>query len=50
MGKARGWKREGGGTSLIRKKSPPSGFHMALGIVLLQGPRGARFLMGEVPV
>ena len=27
-----------------------SGLHRALGIVLLQGPRGALFLMSEVPL
>ena len=30
-------------TSLIRNSPPPSGHHRALGIVLLQGPRGAQF-------
>ena len=34
------------GTSLIRNNHPPSGFHRALGMVLLRGPRGVLFLMG----
>ena len=37
-------------TSPIRNSSPPSDHHRALGIVLLQGPRGALFLMSEVPL
>ena len=38
------------GTSLIRKRTPPQGRHMSLGIVLVKGPRGWRFLMSEVPL
>ena len=38
------------GTSLVRNRTPPKGPHRALGIVLLQGPRGRRFLMSEVPL
>ena len=38
------------GTSPIRNSPPPPGFHRALGIFLLQGPRGALFLMGEAPL
>ena len=37
-------------TSLIRNSPPPQDHYRALGIVLLQGPRGARFLMSEVPL
>jgi hypothetical protein len=37
-------------TSLIRNSPTPWGFHRALGIVLLKGPRGALFLMGEAPL
>ena len=33
-----------------KKPPPPQDFHRALGIVLLQGPKGARFLMSEVPL
>ena len=29
---------------------PPEDCRRALGVVLLQGPRGALFLMGEVPL
>jgi len=36
------------GTSLIRNSPPPQDHHRALGIFLLQGPRGALFLMNEV--
>jgi len=36
------------GTSLIINSPPPQGHHRALGIILLQGPRGSRFLMSEV--
>ena len=32
------------------KTPPPQEFHRALGIVLLQGPKGARFLMSKVPL
>ena len=39
-----------GGTLLIRKCPPPQDHHRALGISLLQGPRGMRFLMREVPL
>ena len=38
------------GTSLIRNRPPPYDHHRALGMVLLQGPRGALFLMSEVPL
>jgi hypothetical protein len=38
------------GTSLIRNTPPTWGHRRALGIVLLQGPRGALFLMSEVPL
>jgi len=38
------------GTSLIRNSPHPQGHHRALGIVLLYGPRGALFLMSEVPL
>ena len=37
------------GTSLIRNPPPPWDHRRVLGIVLLLGPRGARFLMSEVP-
>ena len=34
-----------------KKQSPPlQDYHRALGIVLLQGPRGALFRMSEVPL
>ena len=38
------------GTSLIRNLHPPQDHHRGLGIFLLQGPTGRRFLMSEVPV
>jgi len=38
------------GTSLIRNRLPSQDHHRALGIVLLQGARGALLLMGEVPL
>ena len=38
------------GTSLMRKRPPPKGHLRALGIAILQGPTGRRFLMGEVPL
>ena len=38
------------GTSLIRNRTPPEGPNRALGIVLVLGPRGRRFLMGELPL
>ena len=38
------------GTSLMRNSRPPQGHHRALGIVLMQGLRGAPFLVGEVPL
>ena len=38
------------GAALIRNSPPPLVFHRALGIVLLKGPTGALFLMGEVPL
>ena len=47
-----GKKRSGGayrGTSLIRNSNPLWDHHRALGVGLLQGPRGGRFLMSEVP-
>jgi len=37
-------------SSLIRNTPPPEGHHAALDIVLLLGPRGALFLMSEVPL
>ena len=37
-------------TSLIRNNNPPQGHHKALGIFLLQDPRGARFFMSKVPL
>ena len=37
-------------TSLTRTSPPPQDHHRALGIALLYGPRGARFLMSEVPL
>jgi len=36
------------GISLIRDINPLQGHHRALGIVLLQSPKGALFLMSEV--
>ena len=36
------------GISLIRKRPLPRTHHRALCIVLLQGPRRALFLMGEI--
>ena len=36
-----------GATSLIRKRPPPYDHQV---IALLEGPRGARFLMSEVPL
>ena len=36
------------GTSLIRNGTPPEDHHKAQGIVLLQGPREALFLMSVV--
>ena len=36
------------GTSLTKKRPPPWDHRRALGIGLLQGPRGLRFLMSEV--
>jgi len=38
------------GTSLMRNSPSPWGHHRAVGIVLLQGPRGALFLMSEAPM
>ena len=38
------------GTSLIRNTPPPQGHYIALGKVLLQGPRRWSFLMSEVPL
>ena len=38
------------GTSLMKTRPPPLGRHRALGMFLLQGPRGALFLMTEVPL
>ena len=37
-------------TSLIRNSPPPLDYRRALGIILLQGPRGGCFLMGELPL
>jgi hypothetical protein len=34
-------------TSLIRNSAPPQDHHRALGIVLLQGRRGAMFFISE---
>ena len=36
------------GTSLIRNRAPPRDHHRALGIALLWGPTGRRFLMDKV--
>ena len=36
------------GTSLIRKRPPPSDLHRTIGIGVLKGPRGGPFLMSEV--
>ena len=36
------------GTSLIRNRPPPREYHRALGIALLKGPKGKRFLVSEV--
>jgi len=33
-----------------KKRTPPWDYHRALGTGLLQGPRGGRFLMSEVPL
>ena len=38
------------GTSPMRNSPPPEDHHRALGIFLLKGPRGALFLMSEVPL
>ena len=38
------------GTSPIRNRAPPSDHPRPLGIVILQGPRKALFLMSEVPL
>ena len=38
------------GTSFIRNSPPPYGVHRASSIVILWGPRGALFLMGEAPL
>ena len=35
---------------LVRNSPPPYDHHRDLGIVLLYGPRGALFLMSEVPL
>ena len=35
---------------VIEHSPPPQHLHRSLGIVLLQGPRGALFLMSEVPL
>ena len=37
-------------TSPVRNSQPPQDHHRAIGIVLRQGPRGALFLMIEVPL
>ena len=39
-----------GGISLTRNYQPPQDHHRALGIGLLLVPRGARFLVSEVPL
>ena len=49
----RSWDARGLRTGVPRslETTPPWGHHMALGIVLLlKGPRGALFLMSEVPL
>ena len=38
------------GTSLTSKRPTPEGNHMTLGMVVLWVPRGALFLMSEVPL
>ena len=38
------------GTWLIKNSAPPKDHHRSLGIVLLQGPGEALFLMSEVPL
>ena len=38
------------GTPLTRKSPPPQDRRRPLGIVLLQGARGALFLLSEVPL
>jgi len=38
------------GTSLIRNRLPPQDHRRAIGIGLLEGPMGRRFLMSEVPL
>ena len=38
------------GISLMRNRPTPWGFHRALDVVLLWGPRMALNLMGEVPL
>jgi len=42
------WKYRG--TSFIRKRPTPWDHHRALGVGLLQGPKGRRFLVSEVPL
>ena len=37
-------------TSLIKNSTPPLDQHRAPGIVLVQSPRGALFLMSEAPL
>ena len=37
------------GTSRIRNRTPPKDYLRTIGIGLLKGPRGERFLMREVP-
>jgi len=43
-----GWRQRS--NSLIRNSAPPQDHQRALGIVLLYGPTGARFLMSEAPL
>ena len=38
------------GTSLIRNRPPHQEYHRALGIALLQDPKGRHFLVSEVPL
>ena len=49
-GLGKGAERGYRGISLIRKRPPHQDHQRALGIVLLQGRRGALFRMSEVPL
>ena len=40
---------DGGGGGVVKQQPPPKDHRMALGIFLLYGPRGGRFLISEVP-